>query len=113
MNKLQQVGKTLEHIAPIAYGVFSTEQDPPYLLMIDEGDTAIYADNKRHLIVNNITVEHYFNHKDLNIDKQIDDALENAGLCFSVSGDSYINSEKLWVRYITIQFTTKEENVND
>ena len=87
---------------PCAYSHFRTNQSPPYIVYIGNGQEVFEADNTHYYRENNYQVEYYFTTKDESNEASIEDALLGAGYLYDKSEDNYIESEGVFVIYYYI-----------
>ena len=87
---------------PCAYSHFKTQQNPPYLVYIGEGQDVLEADNTHYWRNNRYQVEYYFTTKNETNEAAIEDALLGAGYLYEKSEDVFIEDEGVFVIYYTI-----------
>lgn len=87
---------------PVAYYQFHVDENNPapetpfIVYLVDYSDNR-FADNKIHTKVNNILIELYTDKKDLEVEKTLEDILDQHDICWNVD-EIYIDSEKLFQR---------------
>ena len=81
---------------PNAYYQFSedTAVPPPFICFYFTGDNDVIADNSNYQKIDELTVELYTDEKDFNLEAQVEDALNAAGLVYS-RDETYIDSEQM------------------
>ena len=84
---------------PCAYSHFKTNQSPPYIVYIGNGQEVFEADNTHYYRENNYQVEYYFTTKDESNEASIEDALLGAGYLYDKSEDVYIEDQGVFVIY--------------
>ena len=87
---------------PCAYSHFKTDQTPPYIVYIGNGQDNLDADNTHYWRNNRYQVEYYFTEKSESNEASIEDALLNAGYLYEKSEDIYIEEEGVFVIYYYI-----------
>ena len=87
---------------PCAYSHFRTNQSPPYIVYIGNGQEVFEADNTHYYRENNYQVEYYFTTKDESNEASIEDALLGAGYLYEKSEDVYIEDQNVFVIYYNI-----------
>lgn len=87
---------------PCAYSHFQTDQAPPYIVYIGNGQDVFEADNTHYWRQNTYQVEYYFTTKNEQNETSIEDALLGAGFNYSKSEDVFIESEGVFVIYYYI-----------
>lgn len=87
---------------PCAYSHFKTNQDPPYIVYIGNGQDVFEADNTHYWKENRYQVEYYFTQKNEQNEASIENALLNAGFLYDKSEDVFIESEDIFVIYYYI-----------
>lgn len=87
---------------PCAYSHFKTNQTPPYIVYIGNGQDNLDADNTHYWRNNRYQVEYYFTTKNESNESAIEDALLGAGYNYTKSEDVYIEDEGVFVIYYQI-----------
>jgi hypothetical protein len=87
---------------PCAYSHFRTDQDPPYIVYIGNGQNVMEADNTHSWRRNQYQVEYYFTTKNETNEASIEDALLEAGYLYEKSEDVFIEDQGVFVIYYTI-----------
>lgn len=87
---------------PCAYSHFKTDQKPPYIVYIGNGQNVMDADNTHYWRENTYQVEYYFTTKNETNETAIEDALLGAGYNYTKSEDVYIEAEDVFVIYYQI-----------
>lgn len=92
---------------PCVYSHFKTDQTPPYIVYIGNGQEVFEADNTYYWRENAYQVEYYYTTKNEENEAAIEDALLGAGCLYTKSEDVFIENEGVFVIYY--QFTLKRE----
>ena len=87
---------------PCAYSHFKTNQTPPYIVYIGNGQDNLDADNTHYWRNNRYQVEYYFTTKNEQNEASIEDALLAAGYLYEKSEDVYIEDQNVFVIYYYI-----------
>ena len=87
---------------PCAYSHFKTNQTPPYIVYIGNGQDNLDADNTHYWRNNRYQVEYYFTTKNEQNEASIEDALLGAGYLYEKSEDVYIEDQDVFVIYYYI-----------
>ena len=87
---------------PCAYSHFKTDQDPPYIVYIGNGQNVLNADNTHYWRRNTYQVEYYFTTKNESNEAAIEDALLENGFIYEKSEDIYIEDQGVFVIYYYI-----------
>lgn len=87
---------------PCAYSHFKTNQAPPYIVYIGNGQDVFEADNTHYWKQNTYQVEYYFTTKNESNEAAIEDALLSNGYLYDKSEDVYIEDEGVFVIYYYI-----------
>ena len=87
---------------PCAYSHFKTDQDPPYIVYIGNGQDVLNADNTHYWRRNTYQVEYYFTTKNESSEAAIEDALLENGFIYEKSEDIYIEDQDVFVIYYYI-----------
>lgn len=88
---------------PFAYHHFpdGTGQDTPFICFYYPQSDDMLADNTNYQRINQLTVELYTDNKDFALEKQVETALNEAGLVWSKE-EFYIDEERMYLAsYIT------------
>ena len=87
---------------PCAYSHFRTNQKPPYIVYIGNGQNVMEADNTHYWKENQYQVEYYFTEKNEQNEAGIEDALLEAGYLYDKSEDIYLEDQGVFVIYYYI-----------
>ena len=87
---------------PCAYSHFKTNQTPPYIVYIGNGQDNLDADNTHYWRNNRYQVEYYFTAKNESNEASIENALLTAGYLYEKSEDVYIEDQDVFVIYYYI-----------
>ena len=87
---------------PCAYSHFKTNQTPPYIVYIGNGQDNLDADNTHYWRNNRYQVEYYFTTKNEQNEASIEDSLLGAGYLYDKSEDVYIEEQGVFVIYYYI-----------
>ena len=87
---------------PCAYSHFKTDQTPPYIVYIGNGQDVFEADNTHYWRQNTYQVEYYFTTKNESNEASIENALLTAGYLYDKSEDIYIEDQNVFVIYYYI-----------
>lgn len=84
---------------PCAYSHFKTDQAPPYIVYIGNGQDNLDADNTHYWRNNRYQVEYYFTEKSESNEASIEDALLGAGFLYEKSEDLYLEDQGVFLIY--------------
>ena len=84
---------------PCAYSHFKTDQTPPYIVYIGNGQDNLDADNTHYWRNNRYQVEYYFTEKNESNEASIEDALLDAGFLYEKSEDIYLEDQNVFLIY--------------
>lgn len=84
---------------PCAYSHFKTDQTPPYIVYIGNGQDNLDADNTHYWRNNRYRVEYYFTEKSESNEASIEDALLGAGFIYEKSEDIYLEDQGVFLIY--------------
>lgn len=84
---------------PCAYSHFKTDQTPPYIVYIGNGQDNLDADNTHYWRNNRYQVEYYFTEKSESNEASIEDALLGAGFLYEKSEDLYLEDQGVFLIY--------------
>ena len=84
---------------PCAYSHFKTDQTPPYIVYIGNGQDNLDADNTHYWRNNRYQVEYYFTEKNESNEASIEDALLDAGFLYEKSEDIYLEDQDVFLIY--------------
>ena len=84
---------------PCGYSHFKTDQTPPYIVYIGNGQNVMDADNTHYWRRNQYQIEYYFTTKNEQNEASIEDALLAAGYLYEKSEDIFIEDQGVFVIY--------------
>ena len=84
---------------PCAYSHFKTDQTPPYIVYIGNGQDNLDADNTHYWRNDRYQVEYYFTEKSESNEASIEDALLGAGFIYEKSEDIYLEDQGVFLIY--------------
>ena len=84
---------------PCAYSHFKTDQTPPYIVYVGNGQDNLDADNTHYWRNNRYQVEYYFTEKNESNEASIEDALLDAGFLYEKSEDIYLEDQDVFLIY--------------
>ena len=84
---------------PCAYSHFKTDQTPPYIVYIGNGQDNLDADNTHYWRNNRYQVEYYFTEKSESNEASIEDVLLDAGFLYEKSEDIYLEDQDVFLIY--------------
>lgn len=84
---------------PCAYSHFKTDQTPPYIVYVGNGQDNLNADNTHYWRNNRYQVEYYFTEKSESNEASIEDALLGAGFLYEKSEDIYLEDQGVFLIY--------------
>lgn len=84
---------------PCAYSHFKTDQTPPYIVYVGNGQDKLDADNTHYWRNNRYQVEYYFTEKSESNEASIEDALLGAGFLYEKSEDLYLEDQGVFLIY--------------
>lgn len=84
---------------PCAYSHFKTDQTPPYIVYVGNGQDKLDADNTHYWRNNRYQVEYYFTEKSESNEASIEDALLGAGFIYEKSEDIYLEDQGVFLIY--------------
>lgn len=89
---------------PLSYYQFHEEVSVPFLIYYNPSASSIAADNKVIAMKIQLILEVYFVEKDLNLESQIENLLEENEIYYSDIDEIYIETESVFKRsyYITL-----------
>lgn len=87
---------------PVAYSHFNSPPPTPFIVYMTDGTSNYFADNKVYRKGTPITVELYTDKKDLSAEQKLEDILDQNEIPWEVTGQPWIESEKLFQRIYEI-----------
>lgn len=87
---------------PVAYMAFKSAQSPPYIVYCESGSNFHGSDEKNYIKDMNVTIELYYENKNTQIEKSIENLFSDVEL--NKSEDIWIDDEQLIM--VTYEFTT-------
>ena len=82
---------------PYSYDHFAEGEspEPPFICYLLPGSDNFAADGKTYFKINEVRIELYTDKKDVSVEKQVEDALDNRGIFYNKS-EVWISEEKLY-----------------
>lgn len=80
---------------PSAYQSFKSEQKLPYIIYTQSGSDNFGADNKVYSKDNKYNIEVYSSKKDFDLERRLEDLLDNNEIYWTKSGDIRIEKENM------------------
>lgn len=93
LSKIYEILKKLN--IQISYGYFNEKVKPPFICYISEGYTNFGADNKVYLKSENIRIELYSQNKNIDLEKKLENLLDENEIYYEKSEDIFIKEERL------------------
>ncbi len=95
MEELLQILQEIQ--IPFAYHHFAEGEsaDPPFICYLLPGSNNFSADGKVYYKINEVHIELYTDLKDLAVEQQLEDVLDEHGIFYNKS-ETWIESEKLY-----------------
>ena len=87
---------------PVAYSHFNEIISPPYITYLSVYSSNFNADNKVYKKIYNIQIELYTKHKDLEIEKKLEDLLDENEIVYETT-EEWIDSEKVFQRVYEVR----------
>ena len=84
---------------PCAYSHFRTNQSPPYIVYIGDGQDNMAADDTYYYSTNRYQIEYYFKTKNEVNEEAIESALLTNGFRYTKSEDLYLEDQDLFMIY--------------
>lgn len=90
---------------PFAYHHFAEEEspEPPFICYLLPGSNNFSADGKVYYKINEVHIELYTDLKDLAVEQQLEDVLDEHGIFYNKS-ETWIESEKLYEVLYTFEW---------
>ena len=82
---------------PVAYYKFESKVELPFLIYYENGSNNFLADNYVYDADYNYVIEYYFNTKDTNTEKKIENLFNENEIVWRKGSDAYISSEQIFV----------------
>ena len=82
---------------PFAYDHFAEGEspEPPFICYLLPGSDNFAADGRVYFRINEVRIELYTDKKDISVEKQVEDALDDQGIFYNKS-EVWISEEKLY-----------------
>ena len=87
---------------PVTYGVFTTEQELPFICILGDGQDTFKAEDTFYATKDRYTIEYYFKKKNPTQEASIESLLLQHGWLYEKSEDAYIEDEGMFVVYYYI-----------
>lgn len=101
--KFNEIFPMLKELSiPVAYDHFDSPPSIPFITYVDGGSNHVYADNSVYKKQRFVEIELYTDKKDLTIENQLEDLLDERGIVYSSFPSVWIDSEKLYQKIYEI-----------
>ncbi len=94
MEQLYQLLSSLN--IPVAYSHFITPTSPPFITYYRTSTNNFEADNQTFEKIEIIRIELYTLSKDIELEEQLEEVLNNNEIAYQVISENYIESEKVY-----------------
>ena len=94
MNELYELLKQLN--IPVAYHHFVQATTPPFITYYRSETNNFYAENKVYEKIDTYKIELYSLQKDINLELQLEQLLDNNEIPYEIDTENYIESEKVY-----------------
>lgn len=94
---------------PVAYDHFNTPTAPPFIAYRRYSQSNFGADNKVYEKINNYYIELYTEFKDVELEEQLEELLNNNDIFFNVESETYIDGEKMYEIVYSIGYKEERE----
>ena len=97
MTLKQLAGMLKETRIPFAYDHFAEGEspEPPFICYLLPGSDNFAADGRVYFKINEVRIELYTDKKDVSVEKQVEDALDDRGIFYNKS-EVWISEERLY-----------------
>lgn len=95
---IEQIAAMLQETGiPFAYDHFAEGEspEPPFICYLLPGSDNFAADGKVYFKINEVRIELYTDKKDVSVEKQMEDALDDRGIFYNKS-EVWISEERLY-----------------
>lgn len=95
---IEQIAAMLQETGiPFAYDHFAEGEspEPPFICYLLPGSDNFAADGRVYFKINEVRIELYTDKKDVSVEKQVEDALDDRGIFYNKS-EVWISEEKLY-----------------
>ena len=95
---IEQLAAMLQETGiPFAYDHFAEGEspEPPFICYLLPGSDNFAADGRVYFRINEVRIELYTDKKDVSVEKQVEDALDDRGIFYNKS-EVWISEEKLY-----------------
>ena len=95
---IEQIAAMLQETGiPFAYDHFAEGEspEPPFICYLLPGSDNFAADGKVYFKINEVRIELYTDKKDVSVEKQVEDALDDRGIFYNKS-EVWISEERLY-----------------
>lgn len=87
---------------PVAYFQFKESVNPPFIVYFSPYSSNFNADNRVYKRIDNIQIELYTKHKDLEAEKKLEDLLDENEIVYETT-EEWIDSEKVFQRIYEVR----------
>ena len=95
---IEQLAAMLQETGiPFAYDHFAEGEspNPPFICYLQPGSDNFAADGRVYFKINEVRIELYTDKKDVSVERQVEDALDNEGIYYNRS-EVWISEERLY-----------------
>ena len=110
---IEQLAAMLQETGiPFAYDHFAEGEspEPPFICYLLPGSDNFAADGRVYFKINEVRIELYTDRKDVSVEKQVEDVLDDRGIFYNKS-ETWIAEEKLYEVLYSFEVTGVEEEV--
>ena len=110
---IEQIAAMLQETGiPFAYDHFAEGEspEPPFICYLLPGSDNFAADGRVYFKINEVRIELYTDKKDVSVEKQVEDALDDRGIFYNKS-EVWISEEKLYEVLYSLDVPDIEETM--
>ena len=99
---------------PFAYDHFAEGEspEPPFICYLLPGSDNFAADGQVYFKINEVRIELYTDKKDVSVEKQVEDALDDQGIFYNKS-EVWISEERLYEVAYSFEVPDENETMED
>lgn len=109
MQQLKELLSTLN--IPVAYDHFNTATNPPFIAFRRYSSENFGADDKVYEKINNYYVYLVTDYKDINMEKALEDLLDENDIFYDVESEDYVDDEKCYQIIYSIGYKEPKDDI--
>lgn len=100
---IEELAQGLDNIFPTAYNSFFSEQEPPFICYLDEGENVLHGDNKVTETATIVRVELYTSEKNKDAENTLKEFFNNNEIPYTKDATLFVESEGVFLCSYTVE----------